>query len=268
MKILVTGASGTVGSLVCKNLLTQNADVRVLVRNPRKFVFPAGVEVIQGDLSDADTCKGALAGVDIIFLLLTYDGDVRFIQYALEQGVKKIVAVQDGTVYPVETALRSSGIPYVMLHPVEFMKNALVYWQDSIRYEGVARTPFPDAKSAQIHEADIADVASIVIMGEGHEGKAYYMTGPEAITPRSRIEELSKAIGKPVKMVVQTEEEARMQYSEWGFTPELINYAIETSKNPEPYMYEVLPTVSKLTGHPARTFAQWAKEHAEDFIAS
>lgn len=67
-------------------------------------------------------------------------------------------------------------------------------------------------------------------------------------------------------MVIQTEEEARAEYASLGFSDALIDYAIESNKHPEPYMYTVLPTVLELTGHPARSFEQWAREHATDFI--
>ena len=56
-----------------------------------------------------------------------------------------------------------------MLYPVEFMKNTLIFWKESIQYEGVSKTPLPDAKGAQIHERDIADAAVVAISEAGHE---------------------------------------------------------------------------------------------------
>ena len=266
MKVLVTGATGTVGGYLTKSLLKKGIEVSALVRNPSRGDLPGGVWKVPGDLSDASSFQDALKGIDCLFLLLRPDGDPTVIQYAKAAGVSKIIGVSDGTKYPTEDALYQSDIPWTMLFPLEFMKNALIFWKDSIRYELTAKTPFPDSKGAQIHERDIADAAAAVILQEGHIGKSYYLTGPEIITPRSRIEDISRAIGRPVTMIVQTEQEARTEYASWGFSPELIDYAIESTKNPDPYMYSVQPTVEQLTGHPARTFAQWAQEHAADFL--
>ena len=266
MKVLVTGASGSVGGLVCQGLLEKGVETRVLIRDLNRAPQNQDITVFQGNLANAESCREAVTGVDVVFLLLTYDGDPGLARILKDVGVQKVVAVQDGTVYPIETALREIGIPLVMLYPVEFMKNAATYWCDSIRYECVARTPFPDAKGAPIHEADVADAALAVIMGDGHIGQSYCLTGPEVTTPRKRVGAISNAIGKSVRLEVQTEEEARSEYASWGFTPELIEFAITTSKNPEPYMYQVLSTVEDLTGHPARTFQEWAEDHREDFV--
>lgn len=265
MNMLVTGATGTVGGSLVEGLLQREENVSVLMRDVNKKSFPPQVRKVKGDLADADAWKFALEGVDALFLLLTPDGDPKIIQAAESAGVKKLVALSDGTKYPTEDALYQSNLNWTMLFPVEFMKNTLIFWRDSIRKESIARTPFPDSKSAMIHEKDIAEAAEAVLCEPGHEGKSYYLTGPEAITPRSRIEAISEAIQKPVRLLVQTEREARDEYAKMGFPAALIDYAIESTKNPEPYMYTVLPTVEQLTGHPARSFAQWAREHRADF---
>lgn len=266
MNFVITGATGTVGSILVNNLLHNQENVTVLMRNPGKKNFPDHVTKVQGDLSNALTWKDCLKEIDGLFLLLTPDGDPAIIQYAEEAKVKHIVALSDGTKYPTEEALYQSKLNWTMLFPVEFMKNTLVFWQESIRTQRIARTPFPDAKGALIHEADIAEVAEIVLCNAGHEKKSYYLTGAEISTPRLRIQAIAKAIHTPVQMIIQTEEEARTEYAGWGFSDALIDYAIESSKHPEPYMYTVLPTVFELTGHPARSFEQWTQEHAADFV--
>lgn len=266
MNFLITGSTGTVGSILVNNLLQNQENISVLMRNPDKKNFPDHVTKIQGNLSNALTWKDCLKEIDGLFLLLTPDGDPSIIQYAEEANVKRIVALSDGSKYPTEEALYQSKLNWTMLFPVEFMKNALIFWQESIRTQHIAKTPFPDAKGALIHETDIAEVAEIVLRNTGHEKKSYYLTGAEISTPRLRIQAISEAIHTPVQMVIQTEEEARTEYADLGFSDALINYVIESSKNPEPYMYTVLPTVLELTGHPARSFEQWAQEHAADFI--
>lgn len=265
MRILVTGATGTVGGRLIDRLLQRQAEMTVLMRNPDKTDFPSSVKKIQGDLSNASVWADALTEIDCLFLLLIPEGDSKIIQYAENAGVKRIVALSDGTKYSTENALYHSKLGWTILHPVEFMKNTLTFWQKSIRADLTARTPFPDSKGALIHEADIAEAAEAVLCEPGHEGKSYVLTGPEVTTPRSRIADISRVLGKPIKMIVQSEAEAREEYAAWGFTPELIDYAIESSKNPDPYMYLVQPTVLELTGHAPRPFFQWVLEHKNDF---
>lgn len=266
MNFLITGATGTVGNILVNNLSQKQENIVVLMRNPNKMAFSGNVTKVQGDLSNAFAWKDSLKEIDGLFLLLTPDGDPAIIQYAAEANVKHIVALSDGTRYPTEEALYQSKLNWTMLFPVEFMKNTLIFWQESIRTQHIARTPFPDAKGALIHEADIAEVAEVVLCNAGHEKKSYYLTGAEISTPRLRIQSIAEVIHRPVQMVIQTEEEARAEYAGLGFSDALIDYAIESNKHPEPYMYTVLPTVLELTGHPARSFEQWVREHATDFI--
>lgn len=266
MKFFITGATGTVGSILVNNLLHNQDDITVLMRDPHKKNFPNCVTKIKGDLSNASTWKDSLQGIDGLFLLLIPDGDPSIVQYAKEANVKHIVALSDGTQYLTEKALYQSNLNWTMLFPVEFMKNTLIFWKESIRTQHVARTPFPDAKGALIHEADIADVAEVVLHNLGHEKKSYYLTGSYVTTPRSRIQTISKVINTPVEMIIQSEEEAREEYANLGFPSDLIDYAITSTKHPEPYMYTILPTVFELTGHPPRSFEQWVKEHINDFI--
>lgn len=268
MKILVTGATGTVGGSLVNRLLQRRADVSVLVRDPNKKIFPSEVKKVKGDLSNAGTWKTTLAEVDALFLLLTPDGDPDVIHFAENAGVKRVVALSDGTKYSTEGDLYRSNLNWTMLFPLEFMKNTLIFWQKSIREQLTARTAFPESKGALIHEDDIAEVAEIVLYEQGHEGKSYFLTGPEVITPKMRIEAIAEAIKKPIRMIVHSEGEARAEYLQMGLPLDLVNYAIESQKNPEPYMYTVQPTVLELTGHPPRPFSQWAQEHINDFLSS
>lgn len=266
MRILVTGATGTVGGLLVDRLLQRQAEITVLMRDPSKRSFPPSIKKIQGDLSNTSVWADALTGIDCLFLLLIPEGDTKIIQYAENAGVKRIVALSDGTKYPTEEALCHSHLDWTMLYPVEFMKNTLIFWAESVRNESVARTPFPDSKGTLIHESDIAEVAEIVLCESGHTGKSYFLTGPEVTTPRMRIEAIASAIQRPVRMVIQSEEDARKDYLNLGFPPPLVDYAIESTKHPEPYMYAIQSTVRDLTGHEPRSFSQWAREHRKDFL--
>lgn len=75
--------------------------------------------------------------------------------------------------------------------------------------EGIIRTAFPDSLSARIHEADIAAVAVKALTEEGHHRQTYDLTGPEALTPRIMVKQISEVIQKPIELIEMTEDEMK-----------------------------------------------------------
>src|SRR4051812_9930780 len=69
MKILVTGATGNVGGELVKILHQRGAEVRALARNPQAAKFAAGVEVVAGDMTNPESIREAVKGIDKLFLL-------------------------------------------------------------------------------------------------------------------------------------------------------------------------------------------------------
>src|SRR6476469_3167549 len=96
MTILVTGATGTIGRNVVEQLVKRGADVHALVRDPAKANFPAGVNVVQGDLLDVDSLRSAFSGVSTLFLLNAVVADeftqaLIALNLAREAGIERIV---------------------------------------------------------------------------------------------------------------------------------------------------------------------------------
>lgn len=267
MKILITGATGSVGRFLIEELSFTKHTILALTRNAEKYESNDRITYVTGNLNDVNTFIDILKEVDCIFLLLTSECDPNIISAASNAGVKKIVGLSNGTKYLVEEYLKNYSQEWTILYPVEFMKNVLLFWQDSIRHSQRVKSPFPEAPSAQIHERDIADVAAKVILESGHQHKSYYLTGPEILTPHKRVDILSDILQIPIQFVEQTEEEARLEYESWGMSKDLIDYAIYSMKMPEEYMYTVLNTTEKITGKPARTFRQWVEEHRQYFVS-
>ncbi|GAA0357125.1 NAD(P)H-binding protein [Bacillus horti] len=272
MKILVTGATGTVGRHVVDQLLKKGVEVRAVSRNPEKASLPSGVEVVAGDLAAPDSLEEALQDVEGLYLILSSDQagpvlqtDTSIIKMAADKGVKKIVVLMDYDGNPVEYVVQDSGMEWTLIKPVEFMANVLDDWQESIRTEGVVRVPFADALSARIHEADIAAVAVTSLTEEGHSGQSYYVTGPEVFSRAETVKKMAEAIGKEISFIELSEEEARQGWKEQGFQDEDIDFFVEMGKNPPEVGYTVLPTVEQVTGQPARTFAQWLSENKHKF---
>jgi uncharacterized protein YbjT (DUF2867 family) len=204
--------------------------------------------------------------------LLTVGGDdyatlqtgPELVEPALKAGVRRVTLLWNGQVGPVERAFEGSGLEWTRLQPVDFMGNALG-WAESIRANGEVREPFGDVPGAVVHEADVGAVAAAVLVQGGHGGKAYMLTGPEALTPRQRLGILAEAIGRELRFVELTEEQARERWRQAGYGDELIELLAEWQGDPPAESYTVVPTVQEITGRPPRTFAQWAAEHAPHF---
>ncbi|MEC0518073.1 NAD(P)H-binding protein [Bacillus inaquosorum] len=273
MTILVTGATGTVGCCIVGLLHEKGVKVRALTRAINKTNLPAEIQIVSGDLDKPESLQPHLYKVDSLFFITQSDqSDTKFmtnkkiVQMAEEAGVKRIVAIMDFEGNPIEEVIKNSGMEWTILRPVEFMKNVLYDWAESIQKEGIIRTAFPDSLSARIHEADIAAVAVKALTEEGHHRQTYDLTGPEALTPRIMVKQISEVIQKPIELIEMTEDEMKKEWKSKGYEEEFINYfIIEMGKNPPKQVYTVLPTIELVTGEPARTFAQWVKENKHHF---
>lgn len=274
MTILVTGATGTVGRHVTELLARRGVSVRALTRNPERAraKLPDGVQIAAGDLMKPETLREALEGIEAMFLIISSDEpyaylntDPQAIALAEAAGVKRVVVLVGYEEGPVEEALRASGMQWTLVKPAEFMANALADWRETIRAEGVVREFYGDALSARVHEGDIAAVAVEALLDEGHHGRSYPLTGPEALTRREAVQAISTAIGKEIPFVELTEEEARQQWRDQGYDEESVDFFVQMAKNPPEAGYTVLPTVEQVLGRPARTFAEWAVEHKREF---
>ncbi|MEV0088311.1 NAD(P)H-binding protein [Saccharopolyspora sp. NPDC050642] len=276
MTVLVTGATGNVGRRVVDRLLAAGTQVRALTRRPESAGLPSDVEVFQGDLADSDALAKALAGVDSVFLFPVPEGIEAFVERAKAAGVRRVVVLSskavefaDGNAIGerhrvIEEAVEAGGFEWTFLRPGAFATNTLA-WAGSIRAEGVVREPFVDAQQTPIHEDDIAAVAETALLEDGHAGAAYALSGPEALTVREQVQAISAAIGREIGLEEQTLEQARAHMVAEG-VPEaivdaLLSYGARNVENAEP----PVRTVEQVTGRPARTFAQWAVDHADDF---
>ncbi|MGW0701557.1 SDR family oxidoreductase [Streptomyces sp. NPDC002867] len=273
MTNLVTGATGTVGRQVVAELLRRGHSVRALTRDPGKADFPAGVEVVRGDLTDPATLAAALQGVTGLHLI-TFGGPYfapletgpRILELAREAGVRRITVLHGGGPSLLEDAVRAGEIPWTVLMPVEFMGNALE-WADGVRTADEVREPFTDRLSAMVHEADIGAVAAVALTEDGHGGQEYVITGPEVLTLKDKTETLAAARGRAIRLVELTEEEAVGRWRASGLADDVIGFLLEAYGNTPPVGRTVVPTVEKVTGRPARTFTEWAAEHADAFRA-
>ncbi|MGS2646283.1 NmrA family NAD(P)-binding protein [Streptosporangium sp. LJ11] len=272
MTVLVTGATGTVGRPLVEQLLAAGHRVRALTRNPAKANLPAGAEVVAGDLADTATLPGAFSGVDAAHLIgfsgedfapLTNGAEI--VDLARKGGVRKVTVLKgDVTKSPLEEAVEAGGLEWTHLAPVEFMSNTLE-WAESVRDEGVVREAFAGARSAMIHEADIAAVAATALTADGHAGQEYWLTGPQALTPPEKVRVIGDVLGREVRYIELTGDEVVAEWRRTGYSDEDVEFFLTMRTNPPEAGYTVLPTVEKVTGKPARTFAEWVRENAAAF---
>jgi uncharacterized protein YbjT (DUF2867 family) len=262
--VLVTGATGNIGRHVVTGLRAQGVTVRSMSRDP-------GAADVTGDFTDPDSIAEAADGADAVFLLwpfLTPDG-VDAVATALGTPPRHVVYVsamsapQGGVWGAVEDAVRRSGASWTFLRPGGFATNTLE-WAPAIRAGGPVPMPFPKAARPLIHERDIADVAVRVLTGEGHAGKAYVLTGPTALTMAEQVTIIGDAVGSRPYAVDQPVDEYRdalAAFTGEEFADSSIAYWASLVDEPEP----ATGTVTEITGRPARTFAEWAADHADDF---
>ncbi|MDQ1014916.1 NmrA family NAD(P)-binding protein [Streptomyces afghaniensis] len=273
-RILVTGATGTVGRQVVAELLDRGHEVRVLTRDAAKAAFPAGVEVVEGDLTQPDGLASALEGVSGLHLI-TFGGAAftpletgpRILELARSAGVRRITVLHGGGPTPLEDAVRADdGVHWTVLMPVEFMANALE-WAEGIVASGEVREPFVSRLSAMVHEGDIGAVAAVALTEEGHAGQEYVITGPEVLTLGDKVATIAAAVGREITLVELTEEQAVARWRAAYLPEDVIGFLLEAYGNTPEVGRTVSGTVEKVTGRPARTFAQWAAEHADAFKA-
>ncbi|MFJ2757343.1 SDR family oxidoreductase [Nocardioides sp. NPDC087217] len=228
MTIAITGASGQLGRLVADQLLTtvDPAELVLLTRDPAKLADYAerGADVRAADFSKPDELVEAFAGVERVLLISTdavgarVEGHLAAIDAAVKAGVRHMAytSVSGPTAdnpagvvadhAATEEALRESGLAWTMLR-----NNLYADMQvDSVAQAaatGQLVTNFGDGGAAYVTRADCAAVAAGVLTGEGHEGKAYDVTGPHAYTAADLAELATEKSGKPVE-VVQVDDEA------------------------------------------------------------
>jgi uncharacterized protein YbjT (DUF2867 family) len=274
--ILVTGATGNIGRHLVPLLLDAGASVRALTRSAA--AFPAGVTAVRGDLTEPAALDFR---ADAVFLLWPYtaaEGAEAVVAKIAEQARRVVFVSAMGVpdVEPTDPApeglfhghiewlIRRTSLEWTFLRAGGFASNTLG-WAEEIRKTGVVREIYGKAGRSLIHEADIAAVAARALLSGGHVGARYDLTGPAVLTQEEQLRTIGAAIGRDLRWEEITEQEARESMAAQGWTQEFIDGGLahwsSIVTDPEP----VTDTVERVTGRPARSFAEWANEHAAAF---
>ncbi|MEJ3655795.1 NAD(P)H-binding protein [Actinomycetes bacterium KLBMP 9759] len=279
MTILVTGATGNVGRHVVRGLAEAGARVRAMTRDPGRATFPVGVEVVRGDLDEPHGIP--FDGVEKLFLFVHSPSVRDVVRLAVEAGVRRTVVLSSGAVthgydtghhLPVEQAVEASGMEWTHVRPGEFAMNKINLWGPSIRGDSTIVHPDPDELGQLIHEQDIADVVVAALLEDGHAGRVYTLTGPTQLTLREMAGAIGEAIGRELRVVKVSVEEALSHYVSLGWPEEFARFILGVggygggeADDYSDYRFTVSPDFEAVTGKPYRTFAQWARDHAADF---
>ncbi|MET0789871.1 MAG: SDR family oxidoreductase [Cellulomonas sp.] len=228
MTIAVTGASGQLGRLVADQLLAtvDPSEVVLLTRDPAKLADFAerGAIVRAADFGQPEGLVDALAGVERMLLISTdvvgarVDGHRAAIDAAVKAGVRHVAytSVPEPTadnpagVVPdhaaTEDALRASGLAWTMLRNNLYAEMQV----DTIKQAAASGQLFTntgDGAAAYVTRPDAAAAAAGVLTGEGHEGQAYDVTGPSAVTSADLAALATKLAGRPID-VIDVDDEA------------------------------------------------------------
>jgi uncharacterized protein YbjT (DUF2867 family) len=279
--VLVTGATGNTGLGLVPALRSAGVDVRAFVRDEAKArpLKDVGAEIVVGDLDQPDTIEPAVQGVDKIYLL-TWNGPTQaqqvenvidvakrggnphIVRHSMWGSEKSRIITQGDQ---AEETVKSSGLPWTVLKPTFFMQNTMLA-AETIASDGVIYWDLKDGRIGMIDVRDIVDVAVAVLTGNGHEGKDYILTGPQAISMHDVANTFSKVLGKDVSYVNVPPEAALESMMSMGF-PEWIarGYGELMEGFSEGFADTTTDNVETLTGHPARSFEQFARDFAHVF---
>jgi uncharacterized protein YbjT (DUF2867 family) len=281
--ILVTGATGHVGSELVAQLAASRHALRAMTRRPQAARLPDRVEVVAGDFDDPASLDAALRGVDRVFSMSAQavgsaaapTHDLALLSACRRAGVQRIVrlSVLDGGgadprdpivrwIGEIEGAVQSSGAAWTLLRPGRFMSNALA-WIPMIRRGDDVHVPFATRPAASIDPADVAAVAALALTEDGHAGATYELSGPESLTPADEIRTLGELLGRPLRAIPMSAQATRDAMLRHGM-PEAVVDAV-TAQTESDRGTAVLPTVGQIVGRPARSFARWAEAHRDAF---
>jgi uncharacterized protein YbjT (DUF2867 family) len=288
--ILVTGAAGRAGSAVVRAFVRRGLPVRALVRDPARVPWPAelpGVTLVTGDLDKPATLDQALDGVKRALLISSpreemVDTQISFINAARAAGVPHIVKfsgreagvgfdqeVFRGTRWHgrIERYLERSGLAWTHLRPSQFMQNYLpgvVTGVDAAARELVM--PLGAGQLSPVDVADVAEIATGVLTSDGHENRAYDITGPQALTMTEIVEHISAATGSRFRYVDVTPEEQRRRYAAAGLPPHVVDLFDEQfGERRRTPVARVELAAHHTFGVTPTSFADFAREHAAEF---
>ncbi len=272
--IFVAGASGTVGSELVKAL--SKRQIRFRVGHHQRPVGAPGAESVPFDYEKLDTIKSALAGAEAVFLLSgLVTPELKVVREAKAAGVKRLVklsvwgAAEEAFSFakwhrPVEREIEASGLRWTFLRPNGFMQNVVNFMGATIKAQGAFYAPEAEARISHVDARDIAEVAATVLTGAGHEGKAYTLSGPQALTYGEIADTLSRVLGRKISCVSISDDDYRKGAMGAGMPEVYADALVDLARYyREGGAARVTADVKAVTGREPIAFEQFARDHAD-----
>jgi len=286
--ILVTGAAGLNGSAIVREFSRNGVAVRALVRDRSRAVALTElphVELVEGDMARAETLSRVLEGIDRALMISSTNPHMlqtqrRFVDACRAAGVAHVVKFsgkESGIGFDAnnfrftqmheeaERYLEQSGLSWTHLRPSQFMQ---VYLREAptIAGKGLLQLPLDDVTLSPVDIEDIAKIAFALLTQGGHRGRAFEITGPQALSMAEIAATISEATGEPVRYLKTSLEEHRRGMELAGLPPfvvdALIEQALERLRHPQS---RVELATHKSFGVKPTTFAEFARRHVAIF---
>ncbi len=280
--ILITGATGTIGSELVKALQAANTPFQIMSSKPSTA---ASVPMRTASFESVEQLTQAFAGIDTLFVLLPLVPHKlqlahNVAQAAVAAGVKHIVRssgagadAQAGFSLPrlqgeIDAVFTQSGIPSTFLRNAGFMQNYITFQAQMVK-AGAVYGATNDAAQSLIDVRDIASVAAHILKNPApHAGQAYTLTGNESLTDTQRMALLSTALGRTVSyMPITVEQSSSVMRDEWKMPAQLVDWmdSLNTLVG-QGYASGISTDVQSLLGRAPIQFAQFAKDHAKTWM--
>jgi uncharacterized protein YbjT (DUF2867 family) len=277
--IVVTGATGTIGSRVVEGLLAKNAAVTALVRDAAKAVPLAakGAGTAVGSFEDRASLERAFAGADTVVLITAANAHadtqtLAAIDAAKAANVRKVVRISALKASPdgptdntrqhgrTEAALKASGLTYVILRPHLFLQN-LLGSIPTIKDQGKIFWGVGEGRMGMVDTRDVADAAVVAATTDAYDGATFELTGPASIDYRTAAAAVGRALGREVTYVPVPPEaaaEAIRAYGADDWTVQLIrDYCAAYTKGFGDF---TTGDVQRITGHAPRSVGDFVRE--------
>ena len=279
--ICVTGASGTLSSEVIRQLKRQAIPFRAAYFSKRaaEIARARGIEAVTFDYNHPHTLRAAFDACDTLFLLgpnalNQTELELNAVEAAKAAGVRYIVkqsvmgAAEEAYSLAkihraVEKAIETSGLAWTFLRPNSFMQNAVTFMSKTIQAESAFYSASGDSKVSHVDVRDIAAVVAKALTEDGHEGRAYTLTGPEALSYDELATELSKVVGRPISHVSLSPSDLKAGMLGEGMPEVIADRMLDLERYfREGHASHVTDDVKKVTGQEARRFAQYLRDTA------
>jgi len=284
--ILVTGATGTIGRELVKDLQARDVEFKVMVRSEEtlRTMETRGIRAVLGDFNHPETLVAAMRGAQTVFLLTTPKPDLvevegAFLKSARKAGIHRVVRLSALGANPwaaspltrahgqCEAQLEASGMTWTHLRPTMFMQNIGLMFSDSVARTSTLFAPAGEARIPWVDTRDIAAMAGVTLVEPGHEGLVYEITGSELFTYAGVAELLSTQLGRFVKFVDVPDDAAYQSMTSMGLSEWLAHSLITLFHGfrANAGTAVTLGTVARITGQPPRLLKDYLKENLHLF---